>query len=305
MYRKWSAELKEKFGGRVQKISIDTGSGCPNRKGLTEGGCVFCDASGGGNGAWLRGETIEEQVRRGMRSAIDHYKARACILYFQSYSATYGPLERLVEAVDRASMEAGRFLPVVGLALGTRPDLVPPAVVEYLSSLCRPGFEVWLELGVQTTDEAGLVWLRRGHGLEAVEDALMRSMDAPFLVCAHLIAGIPGERRDQLLRSTRWLLDRGVSGLKFHPLYVLRGTALGDLYDQGLFVPLSMEEYLARVADVLTEEGRRFVVQRVAADVRGERLIAPRWIENKNLVMDSLEGLLRKKAFCFEEEDVS
>nr|WP_321503798.1 TIGR01212 family radical SAM protein [uncultured Dethiosulfovibrio sp.] len=273
-------------------MCLDTGSGCPNRESLTSGGCVFCDSSGGGTGAWLRGESLEDQIARGMKSALGHYKAKACILYFQSYSATYGSPDRFIEAVERATVAARRFVPVVGLSVGTRPDLVHPWVVDYLTSLVRPDFQVWLELGVQTTDEKGLLWLRRGHDLKAVEDCLERCQESPFFLCAHLIAGIPGERDDQLLRSARWLLDRGVSGLKFHPLYVLKDTPLEELYRQGDFEPLSMEDYASKVAEVIDLEGSRFVVQRIAADVRGERLIAPKWIEEKNRVIAEIEGRL-------------
>lgn len=271
-------------------MCVDIGSGCPNRNGLTGGGCVFCDSSGGGTGAWLRGESLEKQIARGVRSALGHYKAKACILYFQSYSATYGTPERLIEGVEKAIEEADRLLPVVGLSVGTRPDLVQPWVVDYLSSICRPDFQVWLELGVQTIDEPGLSWLRRGHDLRSVEQALLACELRPFSLCAHLIAGIPGEKEDQLLRSARWLLDRGVLGLKFHPLYVLKGTDLEVFYREGSFCPLSMEEYSRRVAEVINQEGSRFVVQRIAADVRGERLIAPKWIEDKNRVIAEIEG---------------
>ena len=295
LYRKWSADLRRRFGDRVQKISLDIGSGCPNRNGLGEGGCIFCDSSGGGNGAWMRGESLELQVRKGMKSAVEHYKAKGCILYFQSYSSTYGPLGRLKEAIERAQAEATRHLPVLGLAVGTRPDIVSDEVVSYLSSLCRSDFEVWLELGVQTTDENGLRWLRRGHDLACVEDTLNRCLDEPFSVSAHLIAGIPGERDDQLLRSARWLLDRGVTGLKFHPLYVLRCTPLEDLYMSGRFEPLSMDRYVSKVAEVLALEGSRFVVQRLTADVWGGRLVAPSWLADKNGVMAAIDENVRSR----------
>ncbi|EFC91437.1 Radical SAM domain protein [Dethiosulfovibrio peptidovorans DSM 11002] len=295
LYRKWSADLRRRFGYRVQKISLDIGSGCPNRNGLGEGGCVFCDSSGGGNGAWMRGESLELQVRKGMKSAVEHYKAKGCILYFQSYSSTYGPLDRLKEAIEKARVEASRHLPVWGLAVGTRPDLVSGEVVSYLSSLCRSDFEVWLELGVQTTDEDGLKWLRRGHDLTCVEDTLDRCLGESFSVSAHLIAGIPGEREDQLLRSARWLLDRGITGLKFHPLYVLRDTPLEDLYMNGLFEPLSMDRYVSKVAEVLALEGSRFVVQRLTADVWGGRLVAPSWLADKNGVMAAIDEKVRSR----------
>lgn len=292
LYKKWSAELRELFGGRVQKLSLDLGAGCPNRESLTHGGCIFCDAGGGGTGAWIAGVSLEEQINRGIKGAIGHYKASCGILYFQSYSSTYLPLNVFISRVEEAIRVAKDKFPIVGISVGTRPDLVPDPVLDYLSSLVDRGFMVWLELGVQTTDESGLVWLNRQHTVGDVEDALNRCAGRSFRVSAHLIAGIKGEVEEQLLYSARWLLDRGVTGLKFHPLHVLRGTALEKMYLNGEYTPLELEEYTDRVSQVLRLEGRRFVVQRLAAYARPPRLVAPDWINDKNRVMGCIDAMI-------------
>lgn len=291
-YKKWSSLLKEEFGSRVHKISLDLGAGCPHRKNLREGGCIFCDFRGGGSGALLRGVSLEEQVRRGAAIAINRFKAKKGILYFQSYSASNLPLPYLKERIEHALEEASRHLPIVGIALGTRPDLVPEEFLLLLKEFLDRELAVWLELGVQTTQEEGLLFLRRGHTMKAVEEALKRASTIPSLrLCAHLIAGIPGEPANQLLRSARWLLARKVSSFKFHPLHVLRDTPLEEIYRQGDFTPLSLEEYSQRVTEVL-RECPGIVVQRLTADAHAPYLVAPLWMEDKNQVLRSIEANL-------------
>ncbi len=183
-------------------------------------------------------------------------------------------------------------MPVVGLSVGTRPDLVSSDVVDFLSSFCAPNYEVWLELGVQTVDKLQLAWLRRGHTLDAVVDVLERTEHSPLSLCVHLISGFPGEADGQLLTSARWALDRGVTGLKFHPLHVLRGSPLEDMYERGSYVPLDLETYVRRVALVLWKEGHRFVTQRLTADARPPRLVAPLWVARKDDVLRRIDELV-------------
>ncbi|HPJ24971.1 MAG TPA: TIGR01212 family radical SAM protein [Synergistaceae bacterium] len=288
-YTKWSSLLREEFGTRVHKISLDLGAGCPHREGLRKGGCIFCDYRGGGSGAALQGISLEEQVRRGAFIAQNRFKAKKGILYFQSYSASNLPLPLLKEKIEKALHETSLHLPIVGLALGTRPDLVPEDFFLLLEEYMSRGLAVWLELGIQTTQEEGLLFLRRGHTLEAVEEALQRASSRPSLrLCAHLIAGIPGEPADQLLRSVRWLISRKVYSFKFHPLHVLRGTPLEKLYEKEEFTPLSLQEYARRVAEVLLAEPE-IVVQRLSADAHPSFLVAPEWMKDKNKVLQCIE----------------
>lgn len=278
---RWSAVLRRQFGERVQKVSLDIGAGCPHRQGLRGGGCIFCDERGGGSGAFIQGISLREQVRKGIAGAWKHYGTRSIILYFQSYSATNLPLERFASALQEARDAASAWgANVRAISVSTRPDLLPEPVLNYLEELAER-CQIWLELGVQTTDPQGLRWLRRGHGLDSVEQALARLSKTRLRVCAHLIAGIPGEREDQLARSALWLAERGAHALKFHPLYVLRGTPLETLYAAGRFAPLSREKYVERLVKALRELPDGIVLQRLTAGVRPARLVAPKWILDK------------------------
>ncbi len=288
---RWSGVLREQYGERVQKVNLDTGAGCPHRIGLTMGGCIFCDERGGGDGAFLKGISIREQVRKGVEGARRHYKANSIILYFQSYSATFGPIETFKANLEEALDAARSFGATVrGISVSTRPDLLPQNVLAYLGSLLSD-YEIWVEIGVQTIDPAGLAWLRRGHGLDDVENTLARLRMTQLKICTHLIAGIPGEKDDQLTHSALWLAERGVHAIKFHPLHVLRGTPLEELYRSGKFVPLTREEYVRRVVDALIALPDGIILQRLTAGARPAQLVAPRWLLEK----ESLEREITRR----------
>jgi hypothetical protein len=312
----WSTVLRETYGARVHKISLDLGAGCPHREGLERKGCIFCDARGGGSGAALAGISLEEQVRKGADVCLRRFGATRAILYFQSYSTTLLPLEELCRCVEKTLAEASQAITVVGVAVGTRPDLVPESVLDFLASLAEqpilhknaiggseeetcPSFpeklQIWLELGVQTTDPAGLVWLNRGHDLRAVEDAFSRARQRGLHLCAHLIAGIPGEAPDQLERSARFVTHLGAEAVKFHPLYVLRDTELERLHREGAFAPLSLDEYCQRLVGALYALSEGTIVQRLTADAHPPQLIAPEWIARKNDVLARLEDMLARR----------
>jgi radical SAM protein (TIGR01212 family) len=297
-YRRFSVWLRERYGRGIRKVALDAGFGCPHRVGLDRGGCLFCDASGGGNGAALRGIPIRDQLR----SAADHLLRRpgknaedppGVILYLQSYSGTNAPPERLAETLEGALDDARACgLDPVSLALGARPDQIGE---EHLNVLERwiPELDVWIELGIQTTDPAGLRWLRRGHGPEALRDAAERIRGrGSFLLCGHLICGIPGEAPDQLARSAGELASLGFDAVKFHPLHVLEGTPLADLLRRGQFVPVLLDAYVETVVEALLRLPPTVVVQRLTADAMPPRLLAPSWVARKGQVIRAIEDHL-------------
>ncbi|MGC9371702.1 MAG: TIGR01212 family radical SAM protein [Thermovirgaceae bacterium] len=287
--------MRKRWGQRVQKISLDIGAGCPHRRNLAEGGCVFCDSFGGGSGAYLSGMTMEDQIIRGFERLRRRYGTDRAILYFQSYSTTNLPVCDLVKVIERAIAFSENLGCVVGLALGARPDQVPDELLRFLEKLAERHIEIWLELGVQTTDDSGLEWLNRGHGIVEVEDALERCRHCRGLsVCGHLIAGIPGEKDDQLALSAEWLSARGIHGIKFHPLYVLSGTSLERLFRQGLFAPLTRSGYTKKVVGALRSLRPDVAIQRLSADASFPRLVAPEWVLDKQAVMKDIEGLLEQ-----------
>ncbi|MFP4482099.1 MAG: TIGR01212 family radical SAM protein [Thermovirgaceae bacterium] len=275
------------------------GAGCPHRNSLKEGGCVFCDSFGGGSGAYLSGITLEDQILRGFKRIKGRYNTDEAILYFQSYSTTNLPVGNLVDIIERAFAFSTTLGHIAGLAIGARPDQVPGELLSFLEKLAERDIEVWLELGVQTTDPAGLQWLNRGHGLHEVENAIERSLSCRGLsLCAHLIAGIPGEKDDQLSRSAEWLSERGIHGVKFHPLYVLAGTTLERLFRQGCFVPLARKEYVIKVVEALRRLRPDVAIQRLTADASFPRLVAPEWVARKQTVIKEVEGLLNQLDAC-------
>lgn len=294
-YRRWSRYLKERFGKSVYKVSLDTGAGCPNRRSLGDGGCIFCDSLGGGAGAFLKGLSLEQQVRRGVEGVRGRYRTDLVLLYFQSYSATNVPLSDFQASLDEALEVASDLATVVGVAVGTRPDLVPAPVLDILSDLRKRNYEVWLELGVQSTFPPSLEWLRREHDVDCVWSALDGALSRKLNVCCHLIAGIPGEPEHQLAGSACLLAKKGVHSLKFHPLHVLSGTPLEDLFREGKFRPIGIDEYIEEVLYALHRIPPETIIQRVSADAFPPRLIAPGWISDKNFFKERFESSLRER----------
>lgn len=293
-YRRWSLYLQERFGQRVHKVSLDTGAGCPNRNGLGDGGCIFCDALGGGSGAFRQGISLEQQVLQGIEAVRERFGTDHVLLYFQGYSATNVPPLVFEEILHEALSVARARAAVVGVAVGTRPDLVPGPILDCLENLRQEDLEVWLELGVQSTYAPSLEWLRRKHDLDSVWKALDGAHLRKLPVCCHLIAGIPEEPEHQLARSARELTDRGVQALKFHPLHVLAGTPLETLYREGLFVPPTLESYLSEVVFALRHLPPETIIQRVSARARAPRLVAPEWVADRNLFKNHFERQMRK-----------
>ena len=221
LYRDYNTYLREKFGCRVQKITIDAGLTCPNRDGvLGFGGCVYCNERGSGTGASAH-SSISEQIRAARESLARRYKAKKFIAYFQSFSNTYAPVEKLREIYA----EALSFEDVVGLSIGTRPDCVSDEVLDHLETIAKERL-VWMEYGLQSAKEATLALIRRGHGIEAFEDALKRTRARGIPVCVHVILGLPGESMEDMCDTARYLASRDIQGVKIHLLYVVRGTPL-------------------------------------------------------------------------------
>lgn len=264
-----------RYGERVQKIPLDAGFSCPNRDGtLSSQGCVFCNPLGSGTGLGEQGLDFAAQWQ--MRHA--HFLGkgiRLFIAYLQSFSNTYGPLEKLA-----ATLDGLKDLPdLAGIAVGTRPDCVDEKKLSLIAAACveRGWRERWLELGVQSSNEATLTRINRGHGIARAEEAIAMADAAGLHVCIHLIAGLPGEGTDEFLESVRWASSQPIKGIKFHCLYVCEGSALADVFRRGEYAPLTQEEYVNAMADALPYLRPDIVVQRVAGDPAPGELLAPEW----------------------------
>lgn len=272
-YRDYNSYLRELFGCRVQKISVDAGLTCPNRDGtLGTGGCIYCNARGSGTGAAQRGMSIKAQLERGKANLARRYHAGKYLAYFQSFSNTYGT----VAVLRRLYEEALGVEEVVGLSIGTRPDCIADEVLDYLEGLSRTHL-VWLEYGLQSASDATLARINRGHTVSAFVDAVQRTRARRLPVCAHVILGLPGESRQEMMATARFLSSQDLQGVKIHLLYVIRGTILELWYQEGLMRCLDAEEYTQLVAEFLTYLPEHVIIQRLTGDPHPAELIAPQW----------------------------
>jgi radical SAM protein (TIGR01212 family) len=290
-YNLFSEYLKERFGGRVHKISVDAGFSCPNRGGTRRlPGCLFCDPGGSGATGIERSLPVAQQLEQGKEVMRRKYKAQRFLAYFQPFSNTFAPVEQLRSLYDESLAVAD----VVGLAVGTRPDCLPEEVLdllaEYHSRTC-----FWLELGLQSVHDATLAFLRRGHDYVAFLDAYAAAKERGLRVCVHIILGLPGEGRESMLATAAEMARLKVDGIKIHLLHVLRGTPLGDLYERGGIPVLEQAEYVTLAADFLAHLHPDTLVHRLTGDGPRELLLAPLWSLNKWEVLNAIDAELEHR----------
>lgn len=292
-YRSLNSWLKVTFGGPVRKVSIDAGLGCPNRPGGTgPGGCIYCNERGSGTGAHTSQLSVTEQLERGIDFLSTRYKTKNFIAYFQSYSNTFGDPEHL----ESLYKEALAFPEVVGLAIGTRPDCVPDQVIDLLAELNRTRL-IWVELGLQSMHEKTLKLINRGHDFKAFAETTDRLLKKGISVVAHLILGLPQESESDMILTAKTVSGIGVSGVKLHPLYVVKGSGLETLYNQGLYTPMTMEQSISLTLEIASFISPRIVIHRLTSDPHREELIAPVWMLDKRAVRALLEKEMEKTDF--------
>ena len=283
---------QNRFGCRVQKLPIDAGFTCPNRDGRAgQGGCIYCDS----RGSMLRqaGDlpSVGEQIRRGKAFYRENAKAEKFIAYFQTFTNTYGPLEKLQDLYDEALAEED----VIGLAIGTRPDCLPDATLALIRSYAGR-CDLWLEFGLQSIHDRTLMAINRGHDRAAFLDAVKRTGGSPIQICTHIIVGLPGESREDMMETARVIAGLPIQGIKIHALLALRGTTLGQRYERGEISLMSREEYVATVCDILEILPPEVVIQRLTADGYREIFLGPEWAGNKLSVLNAIDRELEARA---------
>jgi radical SAM protein (TIGR01212 family) len=289
-YRDFNTYLKEIFGERVQKISLDAGLGCPNRDGtISRKGCIYCDPRGSGTGAFLNhGLSISEQIVKSQSYIRKRYKAQKFIAYFQSFTNTYAPTSKLKSLYDQALDHED----MVGLSVATRPDCVNVGVLNLLSSY-KKDYLVWVEYGLQSAHNSTLRQINRGHDVACFEKSVKLTHDYGLNMCAHVILGLPGEDRKMMLQTACFLSNLPVQGVKIHLLYVVEKTPLAELYKKGGFRCLEREEYVELVVDFLEILRPDMIVQRLTGDPIKSELVAPLWAvekpKNMRLIREKLE----------------
>ena len=289
-YYTYDYYLKQTFGGKCAKIPLDAGMTCPNIDGrCSTGGCIYCSGRGSGDFAAAPTLSIEEQYEQ-VRQRLSHkWSVDKCIPYFQAHTNTYAPLPRL-----RSLFETALNLPgAVGLNVATRADCLEPDVLEYLSELSERTI-LTIELGLQSAHDRTADLINRGHTwaqfCQGYEN--LRAANKNIHICVHLIFGLPGETREDMLTTVRCVAALRPHQVKIHLLHVLQGTSLADMYLAGEYEPMDRQDYIETVAEALTLLPPDTVIGRLTGDGMAEHLLAPEWSRRKVSVINDIDKLL-------------
>lgn len=286
-YYSFNQYLKDTFGCKVYKISINAGFTCPNRDGtLGTRGCIFCSRGGSGDFAESSSLSVTEQIESGKQRVSKKIKSGKYIAYFQAFTNTYAPVEVLAEKY----CEAINHPDIVGISIATRPDCLGEEVLTLLSEInkIKP---VFVELGLQTIHEKTAEYIRRGYPLSVYDNAIKALKKAGINTVVHLIIGLPNESREEMLESVEYACKSGADGIKLQLLHILKGTDLADDYLSGKFETLSMEEYLSIIKDCVEIIPKNVVIHRLTGDGPKKDLIAPLWSADKKSVLNALNKL--------------
>lgn len=294
-YYSLEAYLKNTFGQKLYKASLDAGFTCPNRDGtLDTRGCIFCSAGGGGDfAAHLSGfPSAKDSIENALALASRQKKNDKLIAYFQAYTNTYAPVEKL-ELLYRAALEHPK---TAGISIATRPDCLPPEVLALLGRLRQEysvdyngqtGKFIWIELGLQTSNEKTAAYIRRGYPLSVFDRSIDALKQIGIPVIAHVILGLPGETRTDCLETIKYLNEKSVFGIKLQLLHVLEGTELYNDFKAGKFQVLSQNEYIDILVDCIGHLSPDIIIHRLTGDGPKDILAAPDWSRNKRAVLNA------------------
>jgi len=309
--------LKEKFGCKVYKVGINiSGFTCPNIDGtVAKGGCTFCENDS------FSASTDEVRALKGFHLNLDskenpylekqllqleqqfyaiskrqssEYGAEKFLVYFQSFTNTYAPFETLKALYEKALS----FPNVVGLSIGTRSDSITDETLKYLSELNKDK-EIWIEFGIQSVYDKTLDRINRGHSSDNVKEWIIKSKEAGLHVCGHLIFGLPDETQEMMLETSSQAYAWGIDSVKYHPLYVVKRTALANEFTRGEFTPITEEEYLNILVKSIEMKPEHVHVQRVTAGIDDDSLLAPQWCRNKNIQIKNINSALKAKGLKY------
>jgi uncharacterized protein len=284
-YRSYGTFLKEKFGCRVYKVSVDGGFSCPNRDGtIGTGGCAYCCNDSFRPQTANRLKSITEQVKEGIEYLKRRYRAGKFIVYFQPFTNTHAPLEDLIPVFETA-MDCQD---VIGLSVGTRPDCVDENKIAWFEKLARTHF-VTLEYGLQSIHDKTLARINRGHDYQSWLDAISRTRNRGIWICAHLILGFPWESREEMLCAAASLSDNRVDFLKMHHFHVVKNTPIADEYQKRPFPLLSLDEYAELAIDFLERLSPDIYIERLFGSAPADQLIGPVWGKSKSEIRRRIE----------------
>ncbi len=282
--RTFGRAMREKYGYKVHKLAIDAQFTCPNRDGTKGiGGCTFCNNVSFSPNA-RKPPAVEQQIEAGRKVILKRTGAKHYLAYFQAYTNTYADIQYLKALYDKALSHPD----VIGLSIGTRPDCVPDAVLRLLAEYQQQGYEIWLELGLQSSFDATLKEVNRGHGYAEYLDAIERAHQYNLQVCSHLIVGLPLETAQHSLISMHRVLASQPAGIKIHPLHIVKGTQLGRQLKQGRYQPLTMDEYVDTVVEMVKMAPEDMIFHRLTGTAAEAILLAPNWCSKKWQVLNEI-----------------
>ena len=288
-YYSLDSYIKETFGEKLYKISLDGGMTCPNRDGtLDTRGCIFCSAGGSGDFASDRRLSIKEQLAQGKQLVSKKYTGSSYIAYFQAYTNTYASVSYLENIFTEAMDDEG----VKVLSIATRPDCLSPEILALLFRLNQRK-PVWIELGLQTIHETSARFIRRGYTLDVFEKAVYDLKKIGVSVIVHTILYLPNETEDMMMETISYLNKLPINGIKLQLLHILKGTDLAHLYEKSPFHLPTMDEYFILLGKLLSHLRPDIVVHRLTGDGPKSLLLAPLWTSNKRLVLNTMQKYLK------------
>lgn len=280
--------LRNKFGEKTFKISLDGGFTCPNRDGkVAKGGCTFCSSSGSGDYAGERILPIGEQFDNIKIMMNNKWKTGKYVAYFQAYTNTYGPIDELKAKYEEAIAKDG----VVALAIGTRPDCINEEVLDLLEEMNKKVY-VWIELGLQTIHDDTARNFNRGYDLKVFDEAMKGLKSRGIDTVVHCIFGLPGETKEQMLETVDYVARTGAQGVKFHLLHLMKNTRMVKDYEEGRLKFLTQEEYIDLICEGISRVPQEMVVHRLTGDAPRNLLIGPMWSLKKWEVLNAIDKAL-------------
>ncbi|WP_154058918.1 TIGR01212 family radical SAM protein, partial [Pseudescherichia vulneris] len=281
----FGGDLARRYGEKVHKLTLHGGFSCPNRDGtLGRGGCTFCNVASFADET-QQAHSIAEQLAY---QATRVNRAGRYLAYFQAYTSTWAEVQVLRAMYYQAVSQAN----IVGLCVGTRPDCVPEAVLDLLSEYQQQGYEVWLELGLQTAHDKTLHRINRGHDFACYQKTTRLARQRGLKVCSHLIVGLPGEGETECLATLQRVVESGVDGLKLHPLHIVTGSTMAKAWQAGRLAGIELDAYTHIAGEMIRHTPPDVIYHRISASARRPTLLAPLWCENRWTGMVELDKYL-------------
>ena len=290
-YHTWNYYLRQKFGEKIFKVSLNAGFTCPNVDGtLGYGGCIYCSREGSGDFAGNPNDNLRKQFDEIKTMMLKKWPNAKYIGYFQAFTNTYAPLEVLKERYETVL----GFEDVIGLSISTRPDCLPDDVVDYLAEL-NERTNLWVELGLQTIHDETSDIINRGHTYQDFLDGFKKLKDRNIKTVVHIINGLPGEDKEMMMQTAKAVADMGADGIKIHLLHIIKDTPLRDFLNNGKITPMEQEEYINLVCDQLEILPETMIVHRLTGDGKRDELVGPLWSLKKWEVLNAIDDELKKR----------